>query len=120
MSKLYVMTEVRINAGKLDDFKALSKVFYDLVVEKDTGTLMYEFFLDEAQGTCNVLEVYESSEALLAHLGNVGHEFGNLLAIAQLSITVLGKPSAAVVQATAALAPRIFPEFVQGLDYVPA
>ena len=66
----------------------------EIVRTKDTGTLQYDIHFNDGQSECMVVERYRDSEALIAHMANLG-DFGEAI-LATVSLVhgeVLGEPS---------------------------
>jgi quinol monooxygenase YgiN len=85
--------------GQMDNFKqVVSKVI--AAVAQEPGTLMYEWNFRQDQKTFDVIELYQSSEAALAHVKHVVAEFGKDLGQVQkgLQLTIYGSPDAQVKQ----------------------
>ena len=68
--QLQISAILTIKEGQLENFKAVAKKCIKNTREKDTGTLQYDWFLDEEGGTCVVREIYASSDAVLSHIEN--------------------------------------------------
>ena len=58
----------QVNAGNLNEFKALTERFVE-ATKSEAGCLYYGFCFDGDAAHCR--EGYEDAEGLLAHLGNV-------------------------------------------------
>jgi quinol monooxygenase YgiN len=73
----------------------------ETAVAQEPGTLMYEWNFRSDQKTFDVIELYQSSEAALAHVKHVVAEFGKDLGQVQkgLQLTIYGSPDAQVKQA---------------------
>ncbi len=95
MKTLDATAHFKINPGQIDDFKKITAKMIDAVREKEKGKgcLQYDWFYNEDLSECIVREIYRDSEAVLAHMGNVGPMLGQLAAISQLSLVVCGSPS---------------------------
>ncbi|NKB90497.1 MAG: hypothetical protein GKS06_20005 [Acidobacteria bacterium] len=100
MSRLQISATFSIHEGKLDEFKTHVPKYIERVRDLDTQTEAYDWFLSPDGTSCEVREIYPSSEALLDHIGHVGDLFPDTLAIADLAIKVYGEPSAELVEAT--------------------
>ncbi len=85
MSKVFYIVEFTINEGQVDTFKNMAKGFISEVEAKESGTLGYQWYVSEDGSHCRIQETFESSEALLVHLGNVGPSLPKLLEIAPLA-----------------------------------
>lgn len=105
---------IRINAefsvpeANIDDFKKKAAELVRKVEANEPGALSYEWFLSDDKHACTLVEVYKDSDAVMAHLGNVGALLGPLVEVAPLSrLFILGNPSAEVRQAFAPFGPKI-------------
>jgi quinol monooxygenase YgiN len=93
MSAFQAVAKFRIQPGKLEEFKRLATESLAIVKEKDPGTTRYDWYLNEAETECLVLETYASAEALMAHSRNVGRLVGQMLQIAECSVDMLADPT---------------------------
>ena len=114
MRPLKVTAKFKIKDGNLEAFKAIIPDIIAEVMESDPGTLVYEWFLNEELMECVVWEVYESSEAVIAHSGNVGGYLDQLVSLADFSLELYGSPSEELLKAVEGLDVRIYP-FVDGI-----
>ena len=101
----------KINEGKLEEFKRLIPLFISAVKEKDPGTLNYDWFLNEEKMECMVLEAYADSDAVLAHVANVGELLQKSLEIAEITLHVYGNPSDELIKATTGVGAKIYPYY---------
>ena len=53
--------------------------------EREPGTLHYQWWLAEDGSRCQAHDTYEDSEAMLAHLANIGPRLPELLALGSLT-----------------------------------
>ena len=100
--------------GQMDNFKQVaSKVI--AAVAQEPGTLMYEWSFRQDQKTFDVIELYRSSEAALAHVKHLVAEFGKDLGQVQkgLQLTIYGSPDAQVKQAVEGFNP-VYQTHVEG------
>jgi len=111
MSALQVTARLTIHDGKLTEFKDVAARCMQIVREKDTGTLQYDWFFNDDETECVVQETYRDSEAVLEHIANMGETMGALLGVCDMDLEVFGSPSAALVAAAAELAPKIYSRF---------
>jgi len=92
--------------GQMDNFRKLVPRLVAAVAE-EPGTLAYEWSFQPDEKTYNVMEVYQNSDALAAHLKHVSAEF--LKELGQVRKTtkaiVFGLPDAQVKEALARLDP---------------
>ena len=114
MKKIDVIARFKVHPGKLDEFKEAAAECLALVKEKDPATLRYEWFLNGDQTECIILETYETSEAMLAHMNNVNEPLGRLMAMGDMSAEVFGDPSPELRQMAAGMSVPIY-SFLQGL-----
>jgi quinol monooxygenase YgiN len=111
MNKIQVTARAAIHEGKLEEFKALAAECMRKACEKGSGTLQYDWFLNEAQTECVVREAYKDSEAVLEHVANLGATLGAILAISDCTFEVLGSPSPKLIEATAGLRLKVYSPF---------
>ncbi|MDN3688555.1 putative quinol monooxygenase [Cyclobacterium jeungdonense] len=114
MSNLQISARFQIHNGKLEAFKKLAKECLSVVKTKDKDTLQYDWYFDKEQTECVLRETYPDSNALLAHLGNLGDLFGKILSLGEFSAEVYGQPSEELLNATSGLKIKIY-TFYQGL-----
>jgi len=116
MKKVQITAKFKIHKGKLAEFK---KIASDCVVavtknEKGKGAIQYDWFFSPDETECVVRETYADSNAVLAHMGNVGEMLGQLLAMSDFELEVYGNPSEELQKAAAALNPKVY-SFYQGI-----
>lgn len=114
MDYLQIIVTMTIHDGKLDEFKQVAADCMASTKTKDQDTLQYDWFLSEDETVCTVIERYKDSDALMAHIGNLGDLLGKLLAITDFKPAVYGSPSQTLLQATAGLQPKLN-AYLQGL-----
>ncbi len=61
MDELRLVVRIKIHSGQLDAFKAGKKCLL-IVREKDKGTLQYDWYFNEDNTECVVLERYKDSD----------------------------------------------------------
>ena len=116
--KLQLSARMKIREGKLEGFKRQAAVCISRVKEKDPGTLQYDWFLNSDKTECEILEAYESSEAILAHIANLREPLGILKQYAMdHSVVLYGDPSPELIQTAKmrGVEVKIY-SFLQGLD----
>jgi len=92
--------------GQMDNFKQVAtKVI--AAVAQEPGTLMYEWSLRPDGKTFEAVELYQNSDAAVAHVKHVVSEFGKDLGQVQkeLGLAVYGSPDAQAKQVLAPLNP---------------
>ena len=92
--------------GQMDNFRKLVIRLVAAVAE-EPGTLIYEVSLQPDQKTYDVLEVYQNSEAVVAHAKHVSAEFLKELGQVRKTVkfVVFGSPDAQAKEAWARLNP---------------
>ena len=97
MTKLRLIFRLQIHAGKLAEFQEVGAAILAAVQASGHDTLEYEWFLNREQTECVVLDLAV-----------------RLFSITNLAdIWLCGEPSAAVLEKTAAFAPKPY-AFMQG------
>jgi quinol monooxygenase YgiN len=114
LKELQVTARLKIRDGQFEAFKAAAKECLRSVVERDDGTLQYDWFLNEAKTECVVRETYRDSDAVLHHIANLGETMGKLLSVCDLSVEVFGDPSSELLEATADIPTQVYGYF-QGM-----
>lgn len=107
MSKISVRFVLTLHDGRIDALRGIATKCVAAVREKDTGTLQYDWYLSPDGKECVVLETYESSEAFLDHMGNVGPLLGELMELGTGHLDIFGEPSHELREAAAAFEPAI-------------
>jgi quinol monooxygenase YgiN len=101
--KLQLSARMKIREGKLEGFKRQAAVCISYVKETDPGTLQYDWFVNSDNTKCEIREVYESSEALLAHRANLREPLRILFEqyATDHSVVIYGDPTPEVMQSAA-------------------
>jgi len=116
MSKISYIVQWTINDGEADKFKEMARGFVSGVQQDEPGTLGYQWWIGEDGQHCLLEETFESSEALLTHLGNVVPNLGDIMAIAPITrVEVRGDASPEAREALAGLGASHFSHFA-GFD----
>ena len=108
MKGIQLTARAAIHEGKLEGFKALAADCMQTVRAKDSGTLQYDWFLNEAQTECVVQEAYRDSESVLEHIANLGATLGAILSVGDWTFEVLGSPSPELLAAAAGLSLKVY------------
>lgn len=111
MKAIQLTARAAIYKGKLEEFKALAVQCMRTVREKESGALQYDWFFNKARTECVVRETYRDSEAVLAHIANIGPIFEDILKVGDWTFELFGLPSSELVQAVADLRPKIYSPF---------
>ena len=108
------VTFPKISPDNLDKFKALAGEALKIAAD-EPGVLQYDWFFNADETRCFVRETFENSEAILAHLGNVGEVLGPVVQMGGgIEIELFGgTPSDELLQALAMFRPTHYP-FFQG------
>lgn len=102
-----------IPAPALAEFKRLAAQALELT-SGDPGVSQYDWFFNEDETVCVVRETYADSDAVLAHVAQLGDVLGNLVEVAGgCELEVYGNPSTELREATSDLSPSIF-RYLQG------
>ena len=71
MSQFEVRARLKVRDGQLEGFKRQAAEVMRQAREKDTGTLAYDWFLNNDGTECEVREAYVDADALVEHAFNV-------------------------------------------------
>ena len=117
-NKLEISAFFKIPKGKLEEFKRLATESIRLSKEKDTGTLKYDFYISSDETECEMREEYESSEAVLEHMANLGEHQQEVFKDFPLDhVNVYGNPSPELLEAAKGFDIRVY-SFSQGREEV--
>jgi len=116
MKEIQITAKFKIQKGKVDEFKKIASACVLAVAknEKGKGALQYDWFFSPDNSVCIVRETYTDSNAVLAHMGNVGELLGQLLGMSDFELEIYGNPSEELQKAGAPLNPKVY-SFYQGL-----
>ena len=92
MEKIHIVARFKIHTGKLQEFKLGVESCID-ATKTESGALLYDWFIDENSLEVTVIETYQDSNAVLAHVVNVDESLSNLIAISDFSGEVFGNAS---------------------------
>ena len=112
MKEIQATALLKIHDGKLDQFKRIAEACVQIVREKDTGTLQYDWFLNHDETICEVREKYKDSDAVLEHMGNLGNTLGELLSTCQMDLEICGAPSDQLLGALEGLEIKFYRPFL--------
>jgi quinol monooxygenase YgiN len=71
MSQFEVRARLKVRDGQLEGFKRQAAEVMRQAREKDTGTIVYDWFLSNDGTECEVREAYVDADALVEHAFNV-------------------------------------------------
>lgn len=94
MGKIIIRGHFPVQPGKAETCKAAVKALRERVLREDKGVLVYEFFMDAAQATLVVTEVYADEPSLISHIE--ASDFTGLFSNVELpggKIQIHGNPS---------------------------
>ena len=114
MEQIKVIARVKIHYGKLAEFKQWASDAIAIVRAKDAGTSEYDWYFNADETECVVKETYEDSNAVMAHLGNVGELLAKGAEFGDMTLEVYGNPSEELANATADMNPAVY-TFFKGL-----
>jgi len=110
MSSIFVRAKLTPKAGREAEFDAIVEQFVKAVAEGEPGTRGFGWYRD-AGGAYVVIEHYESADAVVAHVANVGHLFaplGELVATSE-PLEVHGEANEEIRELWAAFDPVFLP-----------
>jgi len=90
MEQIHLTACFQIQAGKTESFKEIAAQCVEAVRKNEEGALRYQWFFSPDQRECKVLETYQDTEAVFAHMQNVGPMLGKLLEISTITGDVYG------------------------------
>jgi quinol monooxygenase YgiN len=100
-----------IAPGNLADFKELAARALELTSGEE-ATLQYDWFFSDDETKCVVRETYANSDAVLAHVANMGDLIGKLAELGGgLQIEAFGDPSPELLEAAAVFQPTVYRYF---------
>ncbi len=96
-----IYTTFAIQAGRIADFRRDAAAVLEIVKERDPGTARYDWYYDDASGSCVALDTYDDAAAMFAHMRNCHEAHEKLLHESTMVTEFLGElpPEAAVAVA---------------------
>lgn len=110
MTNIHIVARFKIHEGKISEFKAGADRCIALT-KNEKGAMLYDWFIDEENLECTVVETYKDSGATLIHAGNVNEELGKLMEIADFSGEVFGNANEELQQALAGMNIKAVPYY---------
>ena len=99
-NKIRKVVEISITEGQLEEFKNAAGHFIERVKTSEPDTLIYDWYFNDGESRCYIIEEYKDSGALLTHLANIRNLYESLFEISEIThIEVYGDPSKEVRQA---------------------
>ena len=114
MQNIHITAKFKIHEGKVEEFKKITALCVSAVKANETGALQYDWYFNPGETECVVRETYTDSNAVLAHLGNVGGLLGQLLSMSDFEAEIYGKMSEDLKNAVSDLNVKVY-SFYQGL-----
>ena len=93
MEQIHLTAHFKIQPGKTEAFAELAAKCVEAVRQNEEGALLYRWFYNTDQTECKVLETYRNTEAVFAHLQNVGPLLQELSGISSVSGDIYGQIS---------------------------
>lgn len=118
-NQIRVVAHFEINPSERDEFERLAKQAATYADENEPGTLTYDWYVANDEKTARIFELYESSEALLAHLGGkVGTEIlPPIMQVAPMTaVDIFGRASEQLIAAAQNFPATLFGERLTGLS----
>ena len=88
--RIRMVAEFTIKPENLAAFKRLVGQLVDLVTRNEPGALSYEWFFNDDESVCTILEVYKDVQAVNAHMANVGPTLNEIIAVAPMTFKMFG------------------------------
>jgi len=107
-----IVSDFAVLPGKWERFCALSRQHIDVVRRRDTGTLRYDWFMDEASQDCITLDTYSDAEGMFSHMRNCHDIHGEYRDLSKLETRFLGALPKEAAAAVASYEPRVLPFFM--------
>jgi quinol monooxygenase YgiN len=115
MNRIQVSAKfANVSSSNLAEFKKVAANALE-IARSEPGVLQYDWFFDDTQTVCVVRETYQDSEALLAHITNMGESLSTLSELGGgCELEMFGDPSPLLLDVTAALPRSVFRSYLQG------
>ncbi len=84
--RIRMVAEFTIKPENLAAFKRLVGQLVDLVTRNEPGALSYEWFFNDDESVCTILEVYKDVQAVNAHMADVGPTLNEIMAVAPMTM----------------------------------
>ena len=93
MSDIRAHAHFSIHDGKLEAFRKAVDECIRIVDQLDTGTLLYDWFINEAGHEAVLIEQFRDSEAVIEHIDHLGNRPDAVLAVSDMSVQGFGEPT---------------------------
>lgn len=107
MNTIQLVARFAVHEGKLNEFKQVAEKCME-ATRKEEGNLQYDYFSNHDESEFVVMEKYKDSDAVMAHMGNLGDLLGQLFANADFTLEVYGNPSETLANAAAGFKPKVY------------
>ena len=87
--RIRMVAEFTIKPENLAPFKQLVGQLVDLVTRNEPDALSYEWFFNDDESVCTILEVYKDVQAVNAHMANVGPTLNEIIAVAPMTFSTI-------------------------------
>jgi quinol monooxygenase YgiN len=105
--QIQVLVELTFAEGKVDEFKTQMPPIIEKVMANEPDMIGYQWYLNQDQNKCYIIEWLKNSEAWLTHVSNVEQMLPALFAIAPITrCEFFGNISEAVVEAQVLISAR--------------
>lgn len=94
---VFALAWFRPRSGQSEPLRALARESFERACANDPGTRAYEWFFD-ADGNCVALDLYESPDAMLAHMANCAPVMQRILEVADSRTIIFGELPASIAQ----------------------
>lgn len=84
--RIRMVAEFTIKPENLAAFKRLVEQIVDLVTRNEPGALSYEWFFNDDESVCTILEVYKDVQAVNTHMANVGATLNEIMTVAPMTL----------------------------------
>ena len=103
-----------VSSANLADFKEVAARAME-IAKREPGVLQYDWYFDDTETVCLVRETYRDSEALLAHIANMGEALTTLSELGGgCELEMFGDPSPRLLDATPPSQRSVFRSSFQG------
>lgn len=79
------LVEFTIAEGKAEEFKSLIHSLIEKVKKNEPGVDSYQLFYNSGENKSYMLERFRNSEAVMAHLANIGNKLPEILELAPIT-----------------------------------
>src|SRR5215469_5530582 len=109
MNEVQITTRMRVQTGRLEQFKRQALECIRQAVSKDIGILRYDWFISRDGTMCEVREAYSGADAFLLHRANLSEAVDRLLGefVEEHVTTAYGEPSPQLVRLVDGLGSRV-------------